>query len=429
MKKFLLSLVIAGFCLPNFAKADGALIYPPDYYVYETDQKAAIFFENNQETLVVSTKFHGNTNDFSWILPTPSKPEVSKISKDFFTNTENLTLPDFGDRVIPMAPSINLGVAEDTAKVNIIEEKTIGYYDITILESSDKNALFDWFKENNYKYPEDGKYILNDYINMDWVFTAVKINKEAQTDSSISSQLTSGQIDPIMLKFSTDKMVFPMKISSIGKFADRNWDIIEEKWKVGSINNQGNISVNLYLISNHKKEISGFNISYANWIKKNEITKLGQDQSGNPWVNPKANKLFVTKVYDNLNYDDMQNDLFPINADDNKLVGAKSTWEKFIDNLFPVAIYVVYFSIVLFAVLAAVSLKIKSRVLWIFELVLTILTFIALAVLVSFLLTNDYNYLFSFGSPMTFFIYLSAFTIVVFMVVIIAYQKRALDNQ
>ena len=221
MKKYLSFLILVFILItPLFAFADGGIFIEsrPDSSIQETRQRAAIFYENGVETLILSTNFKGTAKDFGWVIPTPSKPEVSKASMDLFQKLETITQHSYQSYY----GGIKLGdagssyrAAEKTPYVAVIETKKIDYYNIDILESNDADALSKWLAEHKYHFPEKERYILNDYIQNGWYFTAVKVDTSAQGSGRVNLALEEGHATPLKLVFKTPNIVFPLKISSI----------------------------------------------------------------------------------------------------------------------------------------------------------------------------------------------------------------------
>lgn len=316
-KKILFYLLVMFFLTPTSIKADGGIMPRPDTWIYETGQKAVIYYEKDLETLVLQTSFIGEAKDFAYIVPTPSKPEVSKVSEDIFTNLQKMTNFEFFDPLIML--NSDQAVKEITASVEVVEEKQVGIYEVKILSATDKEALYNWLKDNNFNYPENKKYILDDYISNKWFFTTAKISTQALSEN-VDSKLKEGSLTPLKLVFVSKNMVYPLKISAV---------MDEDKAKNHSEANFLTVPINLYIFSDHKKELAGFDTLHANWIKPEEIKKLAKDDNGNYWVSPK-NKMFLTKLSSYLSVSEMTNDLFPDNAPNNKLVGVLSSWQKFL---------------------------------------------------------------------------------------------------
>ena len=187
---------------------------PPSRFIYETGQRGIIFFEDNIETLFLTSSFKGDADNFGWLVPTPNKPEVTKGSMELFTALNDLTKLERD-----ATKSINLGgpsfgLLEATGGIDVLEQKKIDYYDITVLASDDKNALIDWLNKNGYRFPEAYSYVLDSYISNKWVFTAVKISQNIDP-KIIAQNIWDGSLTPLKFTFQTNKPVYPLKISSI----------------------------------------------------------------------------------------------------------------------------------------------------------------------------------------------------------------------
>lgn len=206
-----ISLVLIGF-YPAISQADGMVVPMPQYWVQETGQKAAILYENGTETLVISTTFQGNANDFAWIVPVPGKPTVTKGSDELFTNLEKLTQIRNQPQPVPM-DALGLGGKETSSGVTVIETKQVDYYDVAVLSATDKDSLVNWLKENKYNLPDSASYLLSQYIQDNWYFVAMKVNPQALEWSDVSQQLRNGHATPVVFSFATNKMVYPLRIS------------------------------------------------------------------------------------------------------------------------------------------------------------------------------------------------------------------------
>ena len=344
-KKTILFLLAFCLFLPGLALADGGLIPPPDTYMYETGQRAAIFYESDTqtETLVVSMMYEGNAKDFAWLVPTPNKPDVSQGSQDLFTSLQEIT-QDYYDYGYP--ETYGLGAAEaDTAeqKVTVVEEKTVDYYDVAVLSSTDANALSKWLNDNGFQYPEKYSYLFNEYINNGWFFVAAKIIPELAGDTSVESDLNTGTATPIQLTFTAENMVYPMKISQIA---------IDNTKKEGTDNNTELIfgdapsymDVTLYIIADKKKELTGFTTNYADSITGKEVQNLAYNTQGDPWVEPDNNNYYLTELYQYYAVADMNQDLFPQDAEDDSNVTSGYSWSS--DDTWTLVMYSILFSII-----------------------------------------------------------------------------------
>ncbi|MFH1547242.1 MAG: DUF2330 domain-containing protein, partial [bacterium] len=231
--------------------ADGLILPPDDIWMYETAQEAFIIYDNNTEILVLSSSFSGSADDFGWIIPVPNEPEVDRVRTDIFDELYELTQPKQNLLRRIISPEFDysysvamMGYAEDSSQeektVNVIEEKRVGIYDIAVLFATDVTDLETWLETNGYNIPESSDYpnvygedfaespsydgnlktldeskaILQEYIDAEWYFIAVKVNNMFIEDQSENSY-DSGSLNPLKITFETTDMVFPLKISGL----------------------------------------------------------------------------------------------------------------------------------------------------------------------------------------------------------------------
>lgn len=364
--------------------ADGGYFPPPGYWVRPGQQRAIIFYEDNTETLILTSGFQGNAKDLVWIVPTPSKPEITKASEEIFTNIAQLARPryDYGYSYGAIM-EVSMGKVAESG-VRVIESKQVDYYDVNVLLATSSNDLVKWFNENNYSYPKEYSYVLEHYINKGWYFTAIKVSPEAQGATEVIVDLKEGNPTPVKLTFLSEKVVFPLKISSVDfkpedeekygpaseesigatrkdkngniwtKVDNDTWttDAARYKWtkwgnmlideQPGGINYEpyyyrykNYIPIQIYVIADGKYEADGnFYIQYGNWVKKSQIEKLGDDENGEALLQPTKKKYFLTAMQASYQKSKMDEDLFLKKADKNKKVNAGlEAWQIFLYGL------------------------------------------------------------------------------------------------
>lgn len=257
-------------------KADGGLIPPPGYSVYETDQKAVIFYDEGIEHLIISATFQGDADDFAWVIPTPAKPEVEKSTDFLFTRLDEMTRPleAYPERSKYSGMSLQ-GDGMNEPGVSVLETKKIEYYEISVLEANDKDALYNWLNDHGYHFPQSGKYIAEDYIQKGWFFTAIKISNDSAS-AVATNQLRTGHAVPLRLTFNSDSIVYPLKISSLNGMAD-NAPEGEVTYVDGQAGKGVQIDTDRILATD--RVIKGFNIddgriSFS--LKKRSTSPLGE---------------------------------------------------------------------------------------------------------------------------------------------------------
>jgi hypothetical protein len=205
--------------------ADGGF-FPDSIYrdLYESTQKAVILYGNSTgnctgnctgnytEHLILSVSFEGDAQDFAWVIPVPSKPEIAVADPELFRELSDFTATEFpgGGGGFQCFGGGAGGPTQDG--VDVIEEKVVGPYATAILSATNATALTDWLNANGYVFPEQSEEILSEYIEKEWYFVATKINA---VEEDTGYALAEGAIEPIVLSFVSNQTVYPLRISSL----------------------------------------------------------------------------------------------------------------------------------------------------------------------------------------------------------------------
>lgn len=444
MKKQLIAVFITIIFITN---ALACAYFPrPGYWVSPGEQKAIIFYEDNTETLILKSGFKGNSRDLAWIIPTPTRPEVTKASEKLFMNVDILTRPQYDNkRIVPSIGTLESSVAE--SGVRVIESKQVDYYDVTVLIATNSQDLVNWFQDNGYTYPEEYSYVLNHYIEKGWYFTTIKVSPEAQGATEVLQDFKEGHATPIKMKFLSDKIIYPLKMSSVSfppnireatdepigairviynkfytKTALNTWqgdarynpsttytdDFIDTQPGGAKYNYQlysEYLPLTLYVIADSKYDADGFSAQYASWITDKQIKDLGYNEEGEPYINPEEEKYFITRLSANYQKSQMDEDLVLRQADENKKVNAgPEFWQYFLYTIITILITllvwlfsplgIIFVAGFLMLKLAKSSgAKTAGKVLSIISIVLTLLTILFLAFFLIVIIPNNSIYI------------------------------------
>lgn len=264
-KLIAVSLVVILFLLttPAPALADGGF-FPDSMYrdLYESTQRAVILCVNSTgnctgnctgnytgnytEYLILSVSWEGDAEDFAWVVPVPNIPDITVTDPDLFSELSDFTAVEsngggfacFGGAGGPEAPG----------GVDVIEEEVVGPYATAILSATNATALADWLNANGYVFPVEGEEVISEYIGREWYFVATRINA---VDEGTGDALAEGAIEPIVLSFESDEIVFPLRISSL------------------SASNSTPPEILLYVLADHVMvpEQYPLYIGYGNWTE------------------------------------------------------------------------------------------------------------------------------------------------------------------
>ena len=202
------------------------------------------------ETFTVQPKFEGNAVDFGMVIPTPSQPKLNEMPRDFFKHLAVYTIMrkrDFPQsQLLPLIepppqgmmmggmpgmgmagmsgmmmggmPGMGMagfgggGVMMRPPPVKILEVGTVGSLDYKIIEATRADDLHKWLKDNKYSYAGD-EATLNHYVQKKWFFTVMKIDTAQMKRNKDGS--FSGEVTPTRFRFTSDKLVYPLKITQI----------------------------------------------------------------------------------------------------------------------------------------------------------------------------------------------------------------------
>jgi Uncharacterized protein conserved in bacteria (DUF2330) len=193
-----------------------------DKDVLQPAQKAFVTWDPAEkvESFTVQPKFEGNALDFGMVIPTPARPKLDEMPRDFFkelavfTVLEPMDLSKYKRALYLGAAGARLGVVEEKAKhsVRVLEAGIVGSLDYKIIQADRADDLYAWLRDNKYSYSGD-EATLDYYIKKGWTFTVMKIDTmqmKKRADGTFD-----GEVTPTRFTFPSDRPVYPLKITQI----------------------------------------------------------------------------------------------------------------------------------------------------------------------------------------------------------------------
>lgn len=197
--------------------------------INQPGQKAFINWDpkTKTEAFTVQPKFEGNAIDFGMVVPTPSRPKLNEMPRDFFKDLAIYTI------LMPLPQSIYLKprmypksamyrsrmggrpsrvFKKKSRGVRVLESGVVGSLDYKIIVADNASGLYSWLKANKYAYAGDKK-TLNFYIKKKWFFTVMKIDSKQMKKNPNGSY--KGEVTPTRFTFSSGKCIYPLKITQI----------------------------------------------------------------------------------------------------------------------------------------------------------------------------------------------------------------------
>jgi hypothetical protein len=203
-----------------------------DKDVLQPAQKAFITWDPAEkvESFTVQPKFEGNAADFGMVIPTPGKPRLDEMPRDFFKELAVYTILKKREypqsKLLPQPRVLFLNGTSNTVyslaesrkdaprptTVKVLEAGIVGSLDYKVITAERADDLFAWLKENKYHYSGD-EATLDFYVKKGWFFTVMKIDTmqmKRRPDGSYD-----GEVTPTRFQFTSEKLVYPLKITQI----------------------------------------------------------------------------------------------------------------------------------------------------------------------------------------------------------------------
>jgi hypothetical protein len=226
MRKTLLALSLLAVPLlavdPQPAESACCYFAAKDKDILQPAQKAFLTFDDKEkvETFTVQPKFEGNAADFGMVIPTPARPKLDEMPREFFKELAVFTILEPMDinKYKNFRLSKNGGAPgapfDEKAKgsVKVLEAGVVGSLDYKIILAERADDLYVWLKDNKYSYSGD-EATLDFYIKKKWFFTVMKIDPMQMKKRKDGSY--EGEVTPTRFTFASDKLIYPLKITQI----------------------------------------------------------------------------------------------------------------------------------------------------------------------------------------------------------------------
>lgn len=191
--------------------------------VVNADQTVIILWDeaNKTQHFIRKASFMSASDDFGFIVPSPTVPELAESGNEAFPILMKITEPEV--KKVSRPTNIGCGCSEslmlsptNSAKRQVIvhAQKEVAGFNAAVLESKTADALVGWLKENGYAYSTEIENWAKPYVAHGWKFTALKIarNKDG-TGTTISASA-------LRISFKTDRPLFPYREPDTRSAAD-----------------------------------------------------------------------------------------------------------------------------------------------------------------------------------------------------------------
>jgi hypothetical protein len=156
--------------------------------------------ERQIEHFIRRALFRGVSDDFGFLVPTPSRPELAEVPSRVFDDLFKLYRR-------PPARSAPMGrmaarAGSGGGGVRVLEERTVAGMDAAVLEASSAGALDGWLREHGYPNSPELQEYAAPYVAARWIITAFRVSGSRSAGVPFSTSA-------VRMSFSTERPFFP----------------------------------------------------------------------------------------------------------------------------------------------------------------------------------------------------------------------------
>ncbi|WP_030208419.1 DUF2330 domain-containing protein [Streptomyces bikiniensis] len=218
----LLGLQTGSLVAPAHACGCGAMIPDASRRIGVDREESAVRWDGRTETIVMRFRVHGDAERAAWIMPVPSRADVSLGDPELFDQIDRLTAPERRDRPYfwpreddwPFDTDDGDGAGAMPGAgtgVGVVGRERLGPFDVARLTATDPGALGGWLRTNGFDLPDRLTGALRPYVDRKWEYVAVRLAPEKK------GAVLRGELTPLRIAFASSEPVYPMRLSRLAK--------------------------------------------------------------------------------------------------------------------------------------------------------------------------------------------------------------------
>lgn len=209
---------------------------PVSMPVNQTGETIVFRLHDGRVEAHVQIAYNGDPQTFAWLVPVPKIPDVAPSSDRLFVNLLTSTVPTYamdfqpsGLCGVPNTGSMACGsfAAEDLAagddgsewepdppedpgNPEVLKRGVAGAFEYVVLQGDSVDEITNWLDYAGYQQDEDAPPILQEYIDENFLFLAIKLRSGAGVD----------EIHPIAFDYEGDEPCLPIRLTRIAAEED-----------------------------------------------------------------------------------------------------------------------------------------------------------------------------------------------------------------
>ncbi|WP_446663986.1 DUF2330 domain-containing protein [Flexivirga sp. B27] len=198
------------------ACACGGAVSAPGMSMTVSGETALVTRHGDRETIVMSLHARSEATRAGLLVPTPKPAKASLADKKLFTDLEQQTLPRertrhhfFGPPALfgtdDPAGGVNYSGDRGPSSVRVLDRVDLGPLEAVTLTAGNADDLHTWLRKHGFVMSHEFESLVTPYLDKGWAFTAMSLTAEGKA--------LSGDLPPVSLSFTSDRLVYPMRMS------------------------------------------------------------------------------------------------------------------------------------------------------------------------------------------------------------------------
>lgn len=186
--------------------------------VVNADQSVIMLWDKERQTqhFIRKADFKTDASDIGFLVPSPSRPELSESGNAAFTLLDRITMPPpQGGGGFPLGCAAQAPVPSLAYGVTVVEEKRVAGFDATVLTAKSGDDLVRWLKKNGYAYSPAVADWAKPYLGGSWHFTALKVAKD---QAALQHTVKAAAL---RISFRTHQALFPYREPESSAFSQQ----------------------------------------------------------------------------------------------------------------------------------------------------------------------------------------------------------------
>jgi hypothetical protein len=214
--------------------------------------------KNDRVDLIPNIRFAGISEDFSLIVPTPTRPTLSAAPDEIWDQAAQLTSAGTSTQsYTSFSCTIRTGAPLDSGEpsypwdgITVHGRVTMRDLSATTVSSDDPAALVRWLDDNGFEIGDADSARFAPYVARKWFFTAMRPNTAAQ----MPDDGWDADVMPMRMSYSAADFEVPLPILTV--------------------NRSPQLVMQFYVLDNTKTQLDGFTTLYANRLNTGEVESI-----------------------------------------------------------------------------------------------------------------------------------------------------------